>query len=32
MGPMRLEYGYILDPKPGEDSDGKWEFSMGGAF
>jgi outer membrane protein insertion porin family len=32
MGPMRLEYGYILDPQPGEDADGKWEFSMGGAF
>jgi outer membrane protein insertion porin family len=32
MGPMRLEYGYILDPQPGEDADGRWEFSMGGAF
>lgn len=32
MGPMRLEYGYILDPLPGENQDGRWEFSMGGAF
>ncbi len=32
MGPMRLEYGRIIDPKPGEDADGRWEFGMGGAF
>jgi outer membrane protein insertion porin family len=31
MGPIRLEYGYILDPQPGEDR-GKWEFSMGTVF
>ncbi len=31
MGLIRLEYGYILDPKEGEDK-GKWEFAMGGAF
>lgn len=31
MGPLRLERGYILDPKPGEGS-GRWEFSMGGSF
>ena len=31
MGPIRLEYGYILDPLPGE-SQGKWEFSMGTVF
>lgn len=31
MGPIRLEYGYILDPLPGEDQ-GKWEFSMGTVF
>ncbi|MFP4158486.1 MAG: outer membrane protein assembly factor BamA [Desulfobacterales bacterium] len=31
MGPLRLERGYILDRKEGEDS-GRWEFSIGGAF
>lgn len=32
MGPIRLEYGYILNPKPGEPSGGRWEFTMGNAF
>jgi len=32
MGPLRLEQGYILDPKPGESTGGTWEFSMGGVF
>ncbi len=32
MGPMRLECGYILNPEPGEQTGGRWEFSMGGAF
>ncbi|MBA3030779.1 MAG: outer membrane protein assembly factor BamA [Desulfobacteraceae bacterium] len=32
MGPMRIEYGYILDPKEGQGSGGKWEFSVGGVF
>jgi len=32
MGPIRLERGYILDPKPGEDSGGRWEFTIGTAF
>jgi outer membrane protein insertion porin family len=32
LGPMRIEYGYILDPEPGEDTNGKWEFGMGAAF
>jgi outer membrane protein insertion porin family len=31
MGPMRIEYGHVLDPKEGE-SKGGWEFSMGTAF
>jgi len=31
IGPLRLEYGHILDRKPGEDS-GRWEFSVGGFF
>lgn len=31
MGPLRLEYGYNLDPKPGE-AKSKWEFSIGGFF
>ncbi|MFP4039455.1 MAG: BamA/TamA family outer membrane protein, partial [Desulfosudaceae bacterium] len=32
MGPIRLERGYILDPREGEDSSGRWEFTMGTAF
>jgi len=32
MGPIRVECGYILDPKKGESSGGRWEFSMGAAF
>ncbi|MGD8367233.1 MAG: outer membrane protein assembly factor BamA [Desulfobacterales bacterium] len=32
VGPIRLEYGQRLDPLPGEDSGGRWEFSMGSAF
>lgn len=32
MGPIRIENGYILDPKEGESSGGRWEFTMGGAF
>jgi outer membrane protein insertion porin family len=32
MGPIRIENGYILDPREGEDSGGRWEFSMGSAF
>ncbi len=31
MGPIRLEYGYILDHEE-EDDRGQWEFSMGAAF
>lgn len=32
MGPIRIEYGYVLDPEPGQDNAGKWEFTMGNAF
>ena len=32
VGPIRIEYGYVLDPLPGEDNTGKWEFTMGAAF
>jgi len=32
MGPIRLENGYILDPEEGEESGGRWEFTMGSAF
>jgi len=32
MGPIRLEYGYKLDVKEGEESGGRWEFSMGSVF
>ncbi|MBW2646963.1 MAG: outer membrane protein assembly factor BamA [Deltaproteobacteria bacterium] len=31
LGPMRLEYGYILDRKPGENK-GRWEFAIGTLF
>jgi len=31
MGPMRLEWAYVIDPEPFEDSS-NWEFSIGGAF
>jgi len=32
MGPVRLEYGWILDPKPTDAASGNWEFSMASAF
>jgi len=32
MGPVRLEYGWILDPKPTDSASGNWEFSMASAF
>lgn len=32
IGPIRVEYGYILNPKEGEPKGGRWEFSMGAAF
>ncbi len=32
IGPIRLECGYILDPLPGENKGGQWEFTMGTAF
>ncbi|MBW2430425.1 MAG: outer membrane protein assembly factor BamA, partial [Deltaproteobacteria bacterium] len=32
MGPVRLEYGWILDPKPTDSNTGKWEFSMASSF
>ncbi|MDX9787244.1 MAG: outer membrane protein assembly factor BamA [Desulfobacterales bacterium] len=32
MGPIRIEYGHILDKKDSDDSDGRWEFTMGTAF
>jgi len=31
MGPLRLEWGYVLDRKEGEDTS-QWEFSIGGFF
>ncbi len=31
MGPLRLEYGYVLDPQPG-DSTSNWEFTIGSMF
>jgi outer membrane protein insertion porin family len=32
MGPVRLEYGWILDPKDTDKNSGNWEFSMASAF
>jgi len=32
MGPLRIEYGHILNAEPGESSGGRWDFSMGHAF
>lgn len=32
MGPIRLEYGWILDPKPTDHGAGSFEFSMATAF
>ncbi|NNG00655.1 MAG: outer membrane protein assembly factor BamA [Desulfobacteraceae bacterium] len=32
LGPMRIENGYILDPRDGEETGGRWEFTMGQAF
>ncbi len=31
MGPLRLEWGYVLDRKSGEEKS-QWEFSIGGFF
>jgi len=31
MGPMRLEWAYVINPLPDEDKT-NWEFSMGGSF
>jgi outer membrane protein insertion porin family len=31
FGPLRLEWGYVLDPRPGEER-GIWEFTMGSFF
>ena len=32
IGPIRVEYGWILDLKEGEDTKGRWAFSMGQGF
>ncbi|MEA2060478.1 MAG: outer membrane protein assembly factor BamA [Thermodesulfobacteriota bacterium] len=32
MGPIRIEYGFILEGKEYDSGEGRWEFSMGGAF
>jgi outer membrane protein insertion porin family len=32
MGPIRVAYGYILDPKDSDGSKGNWEFSMASMF
>jgi outer membrane protein insertion porin family len=32
LGPIRVEYGYVLDPEEGEGKGGKFEFAMGSSF
>jgi outer membrane protein insertion porin family len=32
IGPIRLEWGYPLNPDEGMRNTGRWEFSMGGSF
>jgi len=32
VGPIRVEYGHILDPVPGFGEGGRWEFTMGALF
>lgn len=32
VGPIRLEYGRMLDPNEDESGSGRWEFTMGQAF
>ena len=32
MGPIRLEWGYPINPDPGMRDTGRFEFAMGGAF
>ncbi|MBW1693402.1 MAG: outer membrane protein assembly factor BamA [Deltaproteobacteria bacterium] len=32
MGPIRIEYGHILDAGDLDKDGGRWDFSMGGAF
>ncbi len=32
IGPIRLEYGYILDDKEDQKGKGRWEFTMGTVF
>jgi outer membrane protein insertion porin family len=32
VGPIRLEYGFVLDKEPWETNEGKWEFTMGQTF
>jgi len=32
MGPLDIEYGYILDQKDSDSGTGKWEFTMTSSF
>ena len=32
MGPLRFEFGHILDMKDTDEKSGRWEFSVGQAF
>ena len=32
LGPIRLSYGFILDPQDSDSASGGWEFSMAQSF
>ena len=32
IGPIRIAYGFILDPQSGDSHNGAWEFSVASAF
>jgi len=32
IGPIRIAYGFILDPQKGDSSNGAWEFSVASSF
>jgi outer membrane protein insertion porin family len=32
IGPIRIAYGFILNPQSGDSSNGAWEFSVASSF
>jgi outer membrane protein insertion porin family len=32
IGPIRIAYGFILDPQKGDSTNGAWEFSVASSF